>query len=289
MVLGGTALAGGRGSVLGTLRGVFILAVVDNTFNQLEVNSFLKDVVCGVITCAQAGTGARPTAPQRSSMPALLFGSISTIADTSELQRQAFNRAFAAHGLDWDWDRETYLGLLEQSGGQQRIAAYADARSESVDAVAVHKTKTEQFHELVEKGSLAPREGVVETMQAARAVGYKVALVTTTDAANVSSVVGALSPDLALTDFDLVVHSASVERPKPDPAAYAFALAQMGEDPADCVAVEDNLDGVSAATAAGLACVAFPNENTAQHTFDKVSLRVDALRFPELQAVIPSR
>ena len=36
-------------------------------------------------------------------MSAILFGSISTIADTSELQRQAFNQAFKAHGLDWDW------------------------------------------------------------------------------------------------------------------------------------------------------------------------------------------
>lgn len=33
-------------------------------------------------------------------MPAILLRSISTLADTSELQRQAFNQAFAQHGLD---------------------------------------------------------------------------------------------------------------------------------------------------------------------------------------------
>jgi phosphoglycolate phosphatase-like HAD superfamily hydrolase len=58
-------------------------------------------------------------------MSAILFGSIGTIADTSELQRQAFNQAFKAHGLDWCWDREEYLTLLEKSGGQKRIADYA--------------------------------------------------------------------------------------------------------------------------------------------------------------------
>jgi ribose transport system permease protein len=52
VVLGGTALAGGRGGVLGTLGGVFILAVLDSTFNQLEVNAFVKDVVRGVIIIA---------------------------------------------------------------------------------------------------------------------------------------------------------------------------------------------------------------------------------------------
>ena len=33
-------------------------------------------------------------------MSSVLFGSISTVADTSEVQRQAFNRAFAEHGLE---------------------------------------------------------------------------------------------------------------------------------------------------------------------------------------------
>ena len=52
VVLGGTALMGGRGGVLGTLAGVFILAVLDSAFNQLEVNAFAKDVVRGVIIIA---------------------------------------------------------------------------------------------------------------------------------------------------------------------------------------------------------------------------------------------
>ena len=59
VVLGGTALSGGRGGVLGTIGGVFILAVLDNTFNQLEVNSFLKDVVRGLIIIAAVAIYAR--------------------------------------------------------------------------------------------------------------------------------------------------------------------------------------------------------------------------------------
>jgi ribose transport system permease protein len=59
VVLGGTALMGGRGGVLGTVGGVFILAVLDNTFNQLEVNSFIKDVVRGVILIAAVAVYAR--------------------------------------------------------------------------------------------------------------------------------------------------------------------------------------------------------------------------------------
>lgn len=52
VVLGGTALAGGRGGVLGTFAGVLILALLDNAFNQLQINTFLKDVVRGAIIIA---------------------------------------------------------------------------------------------------------------------------------------------------------------------------------------------------------------------------------------------
>jgi hypothetical protein len=52
-------------------------------------------------------------------MSAILFGSISTLADTSELHRQTFDRAFKADGLDWYWHREEYLAMLENSGGQR--------------------------------------------------------------------------------------------------------------------------------------------------------------------------
>lgn len=61
VVLGGTALAGGRGGILGTIGGVFLLAVLDNAFNQLEVNSFLKDVVRGFILIAAVAAYALRT------------------------------------------------------------------------------------------------------------------------------------------------------------------------------------------------------------------------------------
>ena len=62
-------------------------------------------------------------------MTAVLFGSISTLADTSEVQRTAFNEAFAEHGVDWHWDREECAALLETAGGRNRVAGYANEQS----------------------------------------------------------------------------------------------------------------------------------------------------------------
>ena len=75
-------------------------------------------------------------------MIAILFGSISTLADTSEIQRDSFNQAFVEHGLDWTWDQQEYAGLLGSNGGRDRVAAYAADRGEEVDAEAVHATKS---------------------------------------------------------------------------------------------------------------------------------------------------
>lgn len=49
VVIGGTALSGGRGGVWGTLAGVLIFGVLDTLFNQLGVDTFLKQVLRGAI------------------------------------------------------------------------------------------------------------------------------------------------------------------------------------------------------------------------------------------------
>ena len=221
-------------------------------------------------------------------MSAVLFGSISTVADTSELQRDAFNRAFEAHGLDWRWDRDEYLALLKKSGGKSRIAEFAQTRGQTVDAQAIHQTKSTLFQESLATSALSPRPGVLETIRAAKGQGLKVGLVTTTSRENISALIGALAPDLRMEDFDVVVDDSSVEQSKPDKAAYAFALKDLGEQPDHCVAVEDNVDGVSAAMAAGVSCVAFPNQNTADHDFSPAERRVDRLDFTELQQLMVS-
>lgn len=219
-------------------------------------------------------------------MSAILFGSISTIADTSELQREAFNRAFETHGLDWRWDREDYRAMLSTAGGRDRIAEHARSRGQDVDADAVHATKSRIFQESLSGAGIEPRPGVLDTIRAARRQGLKLGLVTTTSTANVAALMDALAPELGAGDFDVVVDSASVEAPKPDRAAYDFALRSLGEQAQSCVAVEDNVDGVRAATAAGVACVAFPNANTAGGDFTDADHQVDRLDVDDLQKLI---
>jgi sugar transport system permease protein len=47
VVVGSTSLAGGRGSLLGTLLGVLFITVIGNGLVILGVNSYIQDVVRG--------------------------------------------------------------------------------------------------------------------------------------------------------------------------------------------------------------------------------------------------
>jgi ribose transport system permease protein len=49
VVVGGTSLAGGRGTIVGTLIGAFIIGIIDNGMNLLQVNPFAQKVILGLV------------------------------------------------------------------------------------------------------------------------------------------------------------------------------------------------------------------------------------------------
>lgn len=218
-------------------------------------------------------------------MPAILFGSIGTIAETSELQRQAFNLAFKSHGLDWHWDREPYQALLVFSGGEQRIKAWA--KTQIVDTHAVHQTKSEIYQRLLTESGLLPRSGVLETIRAARSRGIAVGLVSATSPENVAQLITALAPHLRAEDFSLLTNSTLFVHRKPAPDAYIYALQSLGVAANECIAIEDNADGLVSASSAGISCIAFPGANTAGHDYSAARKIVDHISFESLVALNP--
>ena len=50
--LGGTSLAGGKGSELGTILGVFTVAIIENGMNFIGVNAYYQNIVFGIFVLA---------------------------------------------------------------------------------------------------------------------------------------------------------------------------------------------------------------------------------------------
>ncbi|HEY4956260.1 MAG TPA: hypothetical protein VII31_00475, partial [Caldimonas sp.] len=64
-VLGGAALAGGRGNIAGTVAAVLLLGVISNVLNLLEVSAFVQIfakgvIVVGAIVATRARSGPAP-------------------------------------------------------------------------------------------------------------------------------------------------------------------------------------------------------------------------------------
>jgi beta-phosphoglucomutase-like phosphatase (HAD superfamily) len=67
------------------------------------------------------------------------------------------------------------------------------------------------------------------------------------------------------------------ERCKPSPALYLEALELLGVEAAGAVAIEDSPNGIAAARAAGIFCVAFPNDVTSALDFSHADLVLESL------------
>lgn len=55
VILGGASLAGGRGTILGTVLGVLILGTLNNGLTLMNVNSFWQDVAREVLLLVAVG------------------------------------------------------------------------------------------------------------------------------------------------------------------------------------------------------------------------------------------
>ena len=225
---------------------------------------------------------------------AVIFGAIGVIAETSDLQRQAFNLAFAEAGLDWNWDAATYRRLLSINGGQTRLRAFRDedaSRSDVTDAViaTLHERKTHHYAALTAGGSLKPRQGVAELIKACQDAGVRVALCTSTSVDNVDAIKAALGHALDFGAFASITTIDKIVAVKPAPDAYLHCLSQLGLATDEVVAIEDTPVSLASAIAAGITVIATPGAMTSDQDFSGAAMKVDdlaAVTLAQLDAIV---
>jgi HAD superfamily hydrolase (TIGR01509 family) len=86
--------------------------------------------------------------------------------------------------------------------------------------------------------------------------------------------------------LDVVVARDDVRKVKPDPELFLLAAARLGVEPAACVVFEDSPNGMRAALAAGMRCVAVPNALTRPLARPDVDLVLDSLAERPLGSIL---
>ena len=212
----------------------------------------------------------------------LLLGSIGTIIETSDLQRESFNEAFKEAGLDWYWGHVDYRLLLKQSGGTKRIEDFAEKNNTTVEAQKIRERKTEIFNQKLLTEKLIPREGVIDVIEYAKNNQLKLGFVTSTTEDNINSIFLALKNYFTEEDFDFVGNNTMIQNPKPHPDIYKEAIKRLNVKPNECIAIEDSRESALSAHNAKISCIAFPGSFHEEDNYDfcsKIMLKLDTSIF----------
>ena len=140
------------------------------------------------------------------------------------------------------------------------------------------ETERELKYRTLKEAALTPTEGIVPFLDRLQQAGFTLAIASSGLKKNVHLILA----KLGLGDyFDLVVTGEDVERGKPEPDIFLKVAAHYSRPPEDCVVIEDSANGVQAAKAARMACLAYFNPHSGKQDLSKADFIFD--RFDDKQ------
>ena len=200
----------------------------------------------------------------------LLFDFDGLIVDTETPSRASWQELYREHGHELPLDR--WATLVGTVGGWDPFETLEELVG-PVDRVALRERRLARELELGEIEELRP--GVLEYLEEAERRGLATAIVSSSSNWWIDRHLGRLE---RAEHFDAIVAAnGDEERAKPRPTLSLEALDRLGLGAEEAVAFEDSPNGVRAAKAAGLFCVAVPNGVTATLALDEADLVVASL------------
>lgn len=213
-------------------------------------------------------------------LEAVVFDVDGTLVDSERHgHRVAFNDAFAAAGLPYSWDEESYGRWLSVHGGVRRIDAFLEEVGHPEEerqelAPRLHAEKTRLLRDMIDADRLPPRPGMAELLDHLGGAGVRLGVATVGSAGWVNHLLAQLFPDAS---FEVVITGADVDEKKPHPGCYLQALEGLGVSAEAAVAIEDSNTGLTSARKAGLACVVVVNDYTADEDMTGAHLVLDGV------------
>jgi HAD superfamily hydrolase (TIGR01509 family) len=199
--------------------------------------------------------------PHDSQIRAVIFDMDGVLTDSEPLINQAAIAMFEEQGLSVrPEDFRPFVG----AGEDRYIGGVAEKYNWPLDLPAA-KRRTYEIYLALVPSRLRAFPGAQALVRACRAAGLRVALASSADEVKVAANLRQIG--LPPETWDCVLTGQAVKARKPAPDIFLSAASRLGLAPAQCVVVEDAVNGVQAAKAAGMRCVAvaqtFPPEELA--------------------------
>ena len=195
-------------------------------------------------------------------MRAVIFDMDGVLTDSEPLINAAAIEMFRELGITVQ--PEDFLPFVG-TGENRYIGGVAEKYGAKVDIVKV-KARTYEIYLSMVPEKLEAFPGAVELVRQCRAQGYPCAVASSADRIKIEANLDKIG--LPAETWEVVVTAEDVQKRKPDPAIFLTAAERLGIDPANCTVIEDAVNGVEAAKAAGMRCVAvassFPADQLGQ-------------------------
>ena len=184
------------------------------------------------------------------SIEAIIFDMDGVLTDSEPLINAAAIRMFREMGLEVrPEDFTPFVG----AGENRYIGGVAEKYGRVIDIAAAKKRTYDIYLQLVPQ-SLRAFPGAVEFVRACRRAILKTALASSADEVKIQANLRKIN--LPPEGWDAIVTGEDVAHPKPQPEIFLAAARKLGVGPDKCCVVEDALNGIRAAKAAGMRCVA---------------------------------
>lgn len=194
-----------------------------------------------------------------SNIRAVIFDMDGVLVDSEPLINQAAIAMFRERGVTVQ--PEDFLPFVG-TGEERYVGGVAEAYGLSIDPVEAKNRTYEIYLDLV-PSQLEAFPGAVELVHSCRNAGLQVAVASSADKIKVAANLEKIG--LPLEYWDTVTTGEQVTRKKPAPDIFLATARVLGIEPSDCVVVEDAVNGIRAAKAANMRCVAvaqtFPPES----------------------------
>lgn len=209
---------------------------------------------------------------------AVIFDMDGVLTDSEPLINAAAVAMFREQGLAVQPD--DFLPFVG-TGEDRYIGGVAEKYGFSLDPRTAKRRTYEIYLDLVPQ-RLQAFPGAHEIVAACRAAGLRVAVASSADEVKVAANLRQIG--LPPATWDAVVTGEYVAHKKPAPDLFLATADALGVSPAECCVVEDAVNGVQAAKAAGMRCVAVAQTFPAArlHEADLVRNNLTQLRVADL-------
>ena len=181
---------------------------------------------------------------------AVIFDMDGVLTDSEPLINAAAVAAFKELGVIVQ--PEDFLPFVG-TGEDRYLGGVAAKHRVQVDIPALKKRTYEIYLELVPT-RLVAFPGATDFVQLCRKAGFKTAVASSADFIKIEANLHKI--DLPPSGWDAVVCAEDVVHKKPAPDIFLAAARKLGVSPAACVVIEDAVNGIQAAKAAGMYCIA---------------------------------